>query len=157
MKILATLCVVFLCGFAFVAILLPAFNVHNQALYTRMGVQWYEQRRTEAAKGDISQAASSLKQVVEFWPLKVPRHGDFAGVVSAFQASTIREIIARMRSLAGEDLGEDPQPWLEKYYKKEKAGPNHPAAGKAGFGLLFAFGHHWPGLPEPQCWAAMCV
>ena len=26
--------------------------------------------------------------------------------------------------------------------------PNNPAAGKAGFALLFAFVHHWPGLPE---------
>jgi hypothetical protein len=26
---------------------------------------------------------------------------------------------------------------------------NHPAAGKAGMASLFAFVHHWPGLPEP--------
>jgi hypothetical protein len=26
---------------------------------------------------------------------------------------------------------------------------NHPASGKAGIAPLFAFEHHWPGLPEP--------
>jgi hypothetical protein len=32
--------------------------------------------------------------------------------------------------------------------------PNHPAAGKAGIALPFAFVDHSPGLPEPVRWAA---
>lgn len=31
--------------------------------------------------------------------------------------------------------------------------PHKPGAGNAGFAPLFAFGHHWLGVPEPGCWA----
>jgi hypothetical protein len=30
-----------------------------------------------------------------------------------------------------------------------KGRANIPATGKAGLAFLFAFVHHWPGLPEP--------
>ena len=32
---------------------------------------------------------------------------------------------------------------------------NHPAAGKAGIASRLAIGYHWPGLPEPDRWAAL--
>lgn len=45
----------------------------------------------------------------------VSRNARFGQILEMYQASTIREIIARMRTLSGEDLGDDPKPWIEKY------------------------------------------
>ena len=28
---------------------------------------------------------------------------------------------------------------------------NYPAAGNAGFGVLFAIGRQWPDVPQPAC------
>jgi len=38
---------------------------------------------------------------------------------------------------------------MSSYGAKGTRTPDIPAAGKAGIALLFAIGHHGPGLPEP--------
>jgi len=38
----------------------------------------------------------------------------------------IREIIARMRSLSAEDLGDDPKWWIEKFYQRQTTTPYVP-------------------------------
>jgi hypothetical protein len=37
------------------------------------------------------------------------------------RASAIREVIAYLRKKTGEDLGDDPQKWIEKYGKAPSA------------------------------------
>src|ERR1041385_8776642 len=108
-------------GFVMVLVMFifPAMNTETSARYTRMGVMWYDQRRVEAFKGDLGRAAYSLNSVVEYRPTKVPSEGDFAQILDTFRACAVREIIARMRTLSGEDLGDDPSAWLQKYYKRD--------------------------------------
>jgi hypothetical protein len=98
-------------------VVFPAMSTQTTALYTRIGVMEYERERMEASKGDLAHAAKSLNNVVEFRTSKVPSTGDFAQILDTFRASVVREIIARMRTLSGEDLGGDPKPWMQKYYK----------------------------------------
>jgi hypothetical protein len=106
-------------------------STHTKALYTRIAVRWYDERREEAFKGDLSQAAKSLNSVVEYWPVKVPRDGEFGYIASSSRKSAIREIITRMRTLTGEDLGDDPQPWIQKYYKNDVASQGGADAGSS--------------------------
>ena len=124
MKILGILFLVFVLGFVLLAIVAPALNIQNQAVYTRVGVHRYEELRLQAAKGDISQAATSLRGVLDYWPLQVSHEGKFAGIVSAFRAGTVREIITRMRLLSREDLGDEPELWLKKYYREVDTQPS---------------------------------
>jgi hypothetical protein len=104
---------------------------HSKILYTKIAIMGYDDQRELAMKGDLSQAAASLKQVVDYWYTKAPREGHMADILKAFRASVIREIISRMRLLSGEDLGNDPQLWIDKYYRKDampeatSAGTNH--------------------------------
>ena len=104
-------------GFIAVAIVLPATRI--EPLYTHAGVERLEELRLKALHGDISQAASNLKDVVEYWPVKLRHEGDLSRVYELSRASVAREIISRMRSLSGQDLGDDPKPWLEKYYRQK--------------------------------------
>ena len=78
----------------------------------------------KAEQGDVSQAASALKEALACWPPKISHESSTAGVVAAFRDSTVREILTRMRLLSGEDLGADPEAWLQKYYKPEQIQPN---------------------------------
>ena len=121
MKVLGTLAVVAMLGFVLLVFILPAMSTNTKAMYTRIGVQWYEQRRVEAMQGDLLQAARSLHSVVAYRPGKVPDDGHFAYVLDTFRASVIREIIARLRTLSGEDLGDDPKRWIEKFYREKES------------------------------------
>jgi len=107
-----------------VMFIVPAMNTQTSAGYTRWGIMWYDERRAEASKGDLARAAQSLNSVMEYRPTKVPTTGDFAQILDTFRASAVREIIARMRTLSGEDLGDDPNAWIHKYYKRDPSLPN---------------------------------
>lgn len=118
MKAIVVSLIVLFGVFILLALVLPGMSLHTGILITRHGVERMDALRLEAAKGDISQAASALKSVVEFSSSKIPREGDLACILETSRAGVIREIISRMRSLSGEDLGDDPKPWIEKYHHK---------------------------------------
>ena len=118
MKVVVALFILFAFGF----VVLLMLGAQTETIYTRVAVSEYGRLRVEAEHGDISQAASALKGALAFWPLKVPHESRAAGVVAAFRDSTVREILTRMRSLTGEDLGSDPEPWLKKYYRQPTQG-----------------------------------
>jgi hypothetical protein len=121
MKAIRFILIACLGGFIALAIVLPATRI--EPLYTHAGVERLEELRLKALHGDISQAASSLKNVVEYWPAKLGHEGGLSRVYELSRAGAIREIISRMRSLSGEDLGDDPKLWIEKYYRPETAQP----------------------------------
>ena len=116
-------------GFIAVAVVLPATRI--EPLYTRAGVARLEQLRLKAVSGDVLQAAESLKEVTEYWPAKLRHEGDMSRIYELSRAGATREIISKMRNLSGEDLGEDPQSWIGKYYRKNATQPN-PQGGANG-------------------------
>ena len=120
----------------------------SEKVYTRISVVVYEQERSAACKGDMQQAAQSLKRVVEYQSPKVPADGQLGRALKLVRQGAIREIIARMRTLSGEDLGMNLSR-RSRVLDSDKSRPDHPAAGNAGFGVLFAFGDHFPGVPDP--------
>jgi hypothetical protein len=128
MKAIGIILIVLFGGFILLAMILPAMSQHTEALYTRMAVERLEELRLKAVRGDISQAASSLNDVVGYWPTKVRHEGHFSRLYELSRAAAIREIISRMRSLSGEELGDDPKVWIEKFYRKETTQPNQSAA-----------------------------
>ncbi len=113
-----------LCCFALLIMIAPVLSGANDRTYTRVAVYEYGRLRMKAEQGDLSQAASALKEALAFWPPKISHESSTAGVVAAFRDSTVREILTRMRLLSGEDLGADPEAWLKKYYKPEQTQPN---------------------------------
>jgi hypothetical protein len=124
MKTLLVLLLLFACGIALLLMIAPILAGSNDRTYTRVAVYRYQELRLKAEQGDLSQAASALKDTLAFWPPKISHESSTAGVVAAFRDSTVREIITRMRSLSGEDLGADPEAWLKKYYKPQQMQPN---------------------------------
>jgi hypothetical protein len=131
MKTIFAFLVVFICCLGLLLIIAPVLSGANDRTYTRIAVYRYQELRVKAEKGDLPQAASALKEVLAFWPPKISHESSTAGVVAAFRDSTVREILTRMRSLSGEDLGTDPEAWLKKYCKPGEMQPN-PQGGANG-------------------------
>ena len=81
----------------------------------------FEQMRQQAVGGSPSGAAESLAYVVNYYPsgTKQREGSRLDGVVERMRSSAIRDIISHLRQKTGEDLGEKPEAWIEKYAKQK--------------------------------------
>jgi hypothetical protein len=81
----------------------------------------FDDMRTQAlqsaAPHDISR---SLEYVVFYYPsgTKQKTGSRLDRVVERHRTAVVREIIAHLRRTTGQDLGDNPEPWIQKYEKK---------------------------------------
>lgn len=79
----------------------------------------FEQERDAAYKGTEKDAADALWRLhfPSFqWPGQPePFHGIVARLVERERRGRVRDVIYRLKSQTGEDLGNDPEPWILKY------------------------------------------
>jgi hypothetical protein len=72
--------------------------------------------RDWALQADTQKAVDYLDMLDQYPPREwTARIGNLARVIEIERASAIREVIAYLRKKTGEDLGDDPQKWVEKY------------------------------------------
>lgn len=77
----------------------------------------FDSMRTQALSSDAAGAAGSLEYVVHYYPsgTKQVAGSRLDGVVERARADAVRAIIAHLRTKTGEDLGDDPEKWIQKY------------------------------------------
>jgi hypothetical protein len=77
----------------------------------------FEDMRQQALGGSPSGAAGALAYVVNYYPsgTKQREGSRLDKVVEQMRSCTIRDIISQLRQKTGEDLGEKPDAWIEKY------------------------------------------
>ena len=81
----------------------------------------FEQMRLQSLVAtDPAEIVGFLAYVESYYPsgTKQSKGSPLDRVVEGYRAAVIREIVARLRAVTGVDLGEAPQPWIEKYGKK---------------------------------------
>ena len=81
----------------------------------------FEQMRQQAMEGSPSGAAESLAYVVNYYPsgTKQREGSRLDSVVERMRSCAVRDIILHLRQKTGEDLGEKPEAWIEKYAKNK--------------------------------------
>lgn len=81
----------------------------------------FEQMREQAKDSSPSGAADSLAYVVNYYPSGTKQHegSRLDKVVERMRSSAIRDIIFQLRQKTGENLGEKPEAWIEKYAKNK--------------------------------------
>ena len=77
----------------------------------------FEAMRRQALKGNPLDAAKSLEYVVDYYPsgTKQRAGSPLDKVVERMRFRVIADIILHLRQKTGEDLGEKPETWIEKY------------------------------------------
>jgi hypothetical protein len=76
-----------------------------------------DEMRARALAGDAQEAAQCLDYAVSYYPsgTKQPRGSPLDRVVERQRAAAVRDIVAHLRRVTGEDLGEAPEPWVARY------------------------------------------
>ena len=101
------------------------WKLHMAWLDTKESEQttWVEVRdldkcRDWALQAEPQKAVEYLDMLDQSPPKSWTAHrGNLGRVIEIERASAIREIIAYLRKKTGEDLGDDPKKWIQKYEK----------------------------------------
>jgi hypothetical protein len=82
--------------------------------------QIFEEMRTQALQSDAAGAAGCLEYVVGYYPSgsKQEAGSRLDRMVERERALAVRDILAYLRTKTGQDLGESPEAWIQKYAKK---------------------------------------
>jgi hypothetical protein len=81
----------------------------------------FEDMRQQAFGGSPSGAAEALAYAVNYYPsgTKQREGSRLDKVVERARASVVRDIVSGLRQKTGENLGEKPEAWIEKYAKNK--------------------------------------
>jgi hypothetical protein len=82
--------------------------------------QIFDDMRAQALQSDPTGAVGCLEYVVSYYPSgsKQETGSRLDRIVERERAVAVRDILAYLRAKSGEDLGDDPEKWIEKYGKK---------------------------------------
>jgi len=88
--------------------------------FTSEQTQIFEETRTRALQSDAAGAAGCLEYVVGYYPSgsKQETGSRLDRIVERQRAFAVRDIVAYLRTKTGEDLGDSPETWIQKYAKR---------------------------------------
>ena len=91
-----------------------------QVAFASEQTEIFEAMRTKAMKSDPEGAAGCLAYVVSYYPSgsKQDTGSRLDRIVERERALAIQEILSDLRAKTREDLGANPEPWIQKYGKR---------------------------------------
>ena len=97
------------------------FRLYLESAFAEEQTRIFEDCREKALLSNAAGAAFWLDQVFIYYPSgskqRTGSHLDH--VVERHRLAVAREIIAHLRRVTGQDLGDKPEPWVKKYTKNE--------------------------------------
>jgi hypothetical protein len=93
---------------------------HLEVAFAAEQTEIYEEMRARALQSDPAGAASSLEYAVRYYPsgTKQRTGSHLDRIVERERARAVRDIVAHLRQKTGQDLGEDPEKWIERFARK---------------------------------------
>ena len=115
LKVLA----VFGCLFFALLLFLPLMGRKTERIYAHATVAHLRSDRDWALRSDVPKAATILGYVCEGTNTKQRPGTPLDQMCSMERSNVIADIIAYLRTKTGEDLGDRPEPWIQKYATKD--------------------------------------
>lgn len=115
MKILALVCGVLVALFGFLFWSYGSLKI--RVSYASEQTLIFEEMRTRALSSDAVGAAGCLQYVVGYYPSGTKQNPGSAldQMVERERKHAIRDIVAYLHAKTSEELGENPEPWIQKY------------------------------------------
>ncbi len=116
--VLAALVVLLLAIFAW--LFWERFVLHIRVAFADDQTEIFEEMRDRALRAEAAEAVGYLEYVVAYYPLGTKQEAGsrLDRIVERYRALVVRDIIAHLRAKTGQDLGDDPQAWIEKFARK---------------------------------------
>jgi hypothetical protein len=116
--VLAVICG--LLGVACVALFIRHAPLKLRVAFASEQINIFDEMRNKALESDASGAAGCLEYLVGYYPsgTKQEPGSRLDRMVESARAQSVREILRYLRTKTGEDLGTDPQSWINKYAKR---------------------------------------
>lgn len=101
-----------------------------QVAFAAEQTEIFEDMRARAVQSGPVEAAECLGYAVHYYPsgTKQVVGSRLDRMVERQRASAVSSIIAHLRSKTGQDLGDDPEAWIEKFARNKAAKTTEPAA-----------------------------
>lgn len=82
-------------------------------------VHIFHEMRERALRSTVTDAAQCLQYVVGYYPSgsKQKPGSRLDGLVESARADSVREIVSYLHAKTGEDLGSNPEAWIQRYAK----------------------------------------
>ncbi len=82
----------------------------------------FDEMREKAVSFDSTAAVTYLKYIINYYPSgsKQESGSKLDKIVERERQSAVREILAYLRQITGQDFGEDPQRWIESLQEAEQ-------------------------------------
>ena len=105
-----------LCGKLFVDY--AALNISTSL--ARGQIQTFDDMRDRALNSDVTESANCLRYAAHYYQsgTKQTTGSTLDWIVERQRGEAVQAIIAHLRAKSGENLGDDPEKWVEKYAKK---------------------------------------
>ena len=115
--VLAVLCG--LLAFVSVSLFIGYAPLRLRLAFASEQVHIFDEMRDKALHSDASGAAGCLEYVVDYYPsgTKQESGSRLDRMVESARAQSVWAILAYLRTKTGEDLGDDPKKWIERYDK----------------------------------------
>ena len=108
----------FTAGILIVLFFLTDMSRNTEVAYARRVVFGLQHDRDWALQSDAPQAAKILGYVHEGTNTKQKPGSPLDEICTLQRSNVIHDIVAYLRAKTGEDLGEQPEPWIQKYAPK---------------------------------------
>jgi hypothetical protein len=91
-----------------------------QVAFASDQTQIFEDMRKQALQSDPTGAVGCLQYVVNYYPSgsKQETGSRLDRIVERERTQAVRDIISHLRTKTGQDLGENPDAWIQKYATK---------------------------------------
>jgi len=97
------------------------FRLQLEATFAEGQTRTFDEARAQALRSDAPGAASFLEYITAYYPSgskqRIGSHMD--SVVERHRNLVIHDIIQYLRQKTGEDLGDNPEAWIQKYGKRQ--------------------------------------
>ena len=90
-----------------------------QVAFASEQIAIFDAMRSAALQSDLAGAAGKLQYVVWYYPSgsKQQTGSRLDQIVERERTNAVKQILTYLKTKTGEDLGNDPQKWIEKYAK----------------------------------------